>query len=381
MAATIRPALLSGAALAGTAALVFATPAALPGVPTPLQLSTAQYELTALSDVTVAGVLESFTTGWGGFIGAEDVFYPGEFANDVLISGFGGVAYYVVDQVLEGIAPLNLENYFFEVGSRNPGNEIFTGLGAAAYVGVGSVLGVDSAPAQFVKSLVGGGSFDIGTAVVSLTAGIPVVGDLTSVYFTGKTAGDETDYGTGLAGVIAYAGTLLPGLLGGQLGSFDLSGLLAGVGSLVNSIGDLINGGNGNGGGGASSDDDDAEDEDEDDDSDDEASDSEDDADEDDEDSEDEDGNGHGNGHSNRQVAPIPSAGATAAPAAAVAPREAEAPAKADVTAEPTESAGAGEAPDEAAPKRGAKRAAPDAGAEKSGSAGHSRGKAGRSAA
>ncbi len=371
MAATSRPALLSGAALAGTAALVLAAPAGLPGVPTPVQLSTAQYELTALSDVTVAGVLESFTTGWGGFIGPDDVFYPGEFANDVLISGFGGVAYYVVDQALDGLVPLNLENYFFEVGSRSPGNEIASGVGAAAFVGVGSVFGVDSAPAQLVKVLLGGGGFDLGTALVSLTAGIPVVGDLASVYFTGQIAGDETDYGTGLAGVIAYAGTLL----GGQPGTFDLSGLLAGVTSLVTSIGDLISGNsNGNGGGGASSgddvDDSDAESEDDDSDTDEEAD--SDDTDEDTEaDTDDNEGNGHGNGHGNRRVAVTPSATAPAAPAASVmsakveAAEEAEVDADiddfdaADVDAAQKDPAGA------KAPKRGAQRSG-GAGAEKS---------------
>lgn len=346
-----RPFLLTGAALVSAAALTVAAPAALPGVPTPLQLSTAQYELAALSDLSIQGALDAFTTGWGGFIGPADPFYPGEFANDVLLSGINGVAYYLVDQALDGIDPLNLENYFFEVGSRSPGNETIAGLGAAAYVGVGSVFGADSVPAQFVKTLLGGGSVDLGTAIVTLTAGIPVVGDLTSVYFTGQVAGGTTTYGTGLAGVLAYVGTLFPALSG-----VDFSGLVTGVAGLIGTIGDLISGGgSGNGNGGshhdesddsASTDSTDTEDTD--------TEDTED-ADTEDSDVEESHGNGHGNQNGNlvrsgdrvasgAAVLPKAAAAALTAPKADAASAPAEAPevtasVAAGDAAEPAESA------------------------------------------
>lgn len=364
MATTVRPFLLSGVALAGAATVTLAAPATMSGVPTPLQLSTAKYDLTALSDVSIQGIADAFTAGWGGFIGPADPFYPSQFANNVLLDGVGGVAYYVLDQALDGTVPFDLENYFFEIGSQNPADPLTAGLGAAAYVGVGSVFGAGSAPAQLVKSLIGGGSFDLGTAIVSLTVGLPVLSELTSVYFTGKVAGGTTAYGTGLAGVFAYIGTLLP-----QTAGLDLTGLIAGVTGLINNIGNLIGGsagaghgnghgnGNGSGAGGGShsgeadnnSDSPDTED------STDEGVDSS---------VEDHNGNGHksGNPHGNS-----PSAGATVAAraAAATAPATPAKPAKSAAAVEADITDVAVEAPT-TAPKRDAKR-----GAGTSHSAGH----------
>jgi len=114
---------MTGAALASVAAMAAAAPAVVPGhlagLPTPLSLSQAQVELTALADISIQGAIDAFTNGFGGFIGADDPYFPG-FANDALLTGFQGVGYYLVDQALEGIVPFNLDNYFFEVGSQNP---------------------------------------------------------------------------------------------------------------------------------------------------------------------------------------------------------------------------------------------------------------------
>ncbi len=237
-----RPFLTTGVALASAAAIAAVPSVVTAGTPTPAALSTATYELTALADVTIEGITGALIDGWGGFIGPDDIFYPNTFNNDAKLTGVNGVAYYLADQALGGVAPYNLENYFFEVGSRSQSNAALAGLGAVAYVGVGSAFGVDSVPAQLVKAITSGsfdlssinigdilanidlGSFDLANlapAVLALTAGIPVIGPVTSVYLTGRAPGDETVYGTGLAGVVAYAETALPGI----------SNLLNGIGA------------------------------------------------------------------------------------------------------------------------------------------------------
>lgn len=221
-----RPFIATSIALAGAAAIAAGPGIVATGAPTPLALSNAKYELTSLADITIEGITGALVDGWGGFIGPDDAFYPNTFNNDVKLTGANGVAYYLVDQALD--APYNVDKYFFEVGSQSTGNILLAGLGAAAYVGVGSAFGVDSVPAQLVKAITTG-SFDlsnlnignilgnidlanIGPAVLALTAGIPVLGPVASVYFTGQAPGDATVYGTGLAGVVAYAQTALPGI-------------------------------------------------------------------------------------------------------------------------------------------------------------------------
>lgn len=248
MATQTRPFMMTGVALASAAAIATTAPAVVPGhiagLPTPLSLSQAQYELTALADISIQGAITAFTTGWGGFIGADDPYFPGEFANDALLNGFTGVGYYLVDQAVEGIVPFNLENYFFEVGSQDPSNFVYSGATAAAYVGVSEVFGADSLPAQFIGSLVTGSS-SIGDAIVALTAGIPVVGDLTSVYFTGLAPNDATEYGTGITGVLSYAlQKVLPGIFGGGTG-LDIGGIVAAAVGLVSGLVDGIGWGGG----------------------------------------------------------------------------------------------------------------------------------------
>ncbi len=280
MATFARPFAMTGVALASIATIAVATPAVqgqFAGVSSPLKLSTAQYELAAFSDITVQGITHAIAAGYGGFIAANDTYFPGEFNNDAILKGTEGAAYYLIDTALTD--PLNLENYFFEVGSRGA-NLLTSGAGAAAYVGVASTFGVDSIQAQVLKTFLNGGlgvpaaasvaaadlsalnlanlnlgGLDIGallnnvignvdiaglikdvigganigniindlvggaigTAVVSLTAGIPVVGTLTSIYFTGKVPGDTTSYGTGFTGVISYATRHLGGIITGVI--------------------------------------------------------------------------------------------------------------------------------------------------------------------
>lgn len=368
MATQTRPFMMTGVALASAAAIATTAPAVVPGhiagLPTPLSLSQAQYELTALADISIQGAITAFTTGWGGFIGADDPYFPGEFANDVLLNGFTGVGYYLVDQAVEGIVPFNLENYFFEVGSQDPSNFVYSGATAAAYVGVSEVFGADSLPAQFIGSLVTGSS-SIGDAIVALTAGIPVVGDLTSVYFTGLAPNDATEYGTGITGVLSYAlQKVLPGIFGGGTG-LDIGGIVAAAVGLVSGLVDGI------GWGGGWSDDE-----------------------EDDDDdwgwsgwSDDDDDHGWGWGHHNRSAAAAaavtasPSAAAGEATAATARATAAEADQGAAAAAAPADSAadtpagdsadtaGAAEAPAASAPAAAAEPAEAPKAAAKAGAA------------
>ena len=189
----------------------------LMGAPTAPALSTAQYELTALSDITLQGINDAIVNGFGGKLGPTDPYYPGVFNNDTTVTGIYGAAYYVLDQ--SGIVPLNLDRYFFEAGSK-ASNPLTGGLGAVAYVGLTSVLGANSLPAQLAKAVFVTGTMNIQDAVVALTAGIPVLGELTSVYVNGTVAGGTTNYGTGFAGVSAYIQATYPGIAS-LVGSLD----------------------------------------------------------------------------------------------------------------------------------------------------------------
>lgn len=244
---TTRSLKTSGVALAGVAAMAVAAPAVVPGqiagLPSALSISKAEYRLTAIADIDFQQIAVAAATGFGGLLGPTDPFYPGEFDNDVLVNGPAGVAYYLIDTA--GFVPLYLDRYFFEAGSLG-GNPITSGLAAVAYVGAGSVFGVDSPITQAVKSIASGGGigagFDLSTAIAALTAGIPVVGDLASVYFTGTIPGDSTIYGTGVTGLITYAtNKLLPGGLGTVFQNLDLTALITTVTGLISGI----TGGNG----------------------------------------------------------------------------------------------------------------------------------------
>ena len=243
---TARSLRTSGAALAGVAALAVTAPCVvsgqIAGLPSALSISKAEYKLAAISDIDFQQIAVAAASGFGGLLGPSDPYYPGEFNNDALVTGPAGVAYYLIDTA--GFVPMNLDRYFFEVGSRGS-NAITSGLGAVAYVGAGSVFGVDSPVTQLVKSFVSGGGtgagFDLGTAIVALTASIPVIGDLASIYFTGTIPGDTTAYGTGLSGLVTYAtNKLLPGV-GGLIQNLDLNGLITTITGLISTI----TGGNG----------------------------------------------------------------------------------------------------------------------------------------
>lgn len=204
----------TGAALAAVAVLATAAPAVLPGHATDLPAITRAYDLTAATDISgqAAGVV--FLAGWGDFIGPDDPYFPGEFNNDLRLTGPLGVAYYLIDTSMDSAVTKDLENYIFELAGRqsDPFQAVQAAVQAAVYVAVASNLGVGSVPAKLAKSLVYGVPFDVPGAIVQLTAPIPLAGDIISVYFTGRAEGDPAVYGTGVNGLIAYSGTLLPWL-------------------------------------------------------------------------------------------------------------------------------------------------------------------------
>ena len=214
MATLNRTLLTSGAALV-TASAIVAAPIMAPGVgmlagaPTPAALSTAQYELTALADITLQGINDAIANGYGGNLGPNDPYYPGVFDNATKVSGLSGALYYVLDK--SGVVPFNLQDYYFEAG----------GVKAVAYVGVTNLFGANSLAGQLAKSVFVDGTVTLQDAIVTLTAGIPVLGELTSVYVNGTVAGDTTDYGTGFAGVAAYVEAKYPAIAS-LIGSLDL---------------------------------------------------------------------------------------------------------------------------------------------------------------
>jgi hypothetical protein len=212
---SVRPFLGIGAALTCAAIMATAAPVTVLSMPSELRaVSSPAYELTAAADISGQGLGVVLLVGWGDFIGADDPYFPGQFTNDLRINGPIGVAYYVIDSSMDSAVTKDLENYIFELAAResDPVKAIQAAVQAAAYVAVASNLGVGSVPAKLAKSFVYGVPFDVPGAIVQLTAPIPLVGDITSVYFTGRAEGDPALYGTGLNGLVAYSGTLLPWL-------------------------------------------------------------------------------------------------------------------------------------------------------------------------
>lgn len=216
--ATLNRTLLTSSAALVTASAIVAAPVMTPGAgmlagaPTPTALSSAQYELTALSDITLQGINDAIANGYGGNLGPSDPYFPGAFNNDTKVTGLNGALYYVLDK--SGVVPFNLQDYYFEGG----------GVKAVAYVGITNVFGADSLPGQLAKAVFVDGTVTIQDALVTLTAGIPVLGELTSVYVNGTVAGGTTNYGTGFAGVAAYVQATYPAIAG-LVGSLDLGKL------------------------------------------------------------------------------------------------------------------------------------------------------------
>jgi hypothetical protein len=246
MATRTRPFVVTGAALASAAAVVMATPdlvstrdLSIASAPSPTRLSTANYELTALADITVQGISDAYWFGWGGYVGCGDVnaqgqctytpqdtYYPG--VNQVYASGVSGVLYYLIDNAVDQFTPdFDLDNYFFEIGWLNGGypNATYSGVGSLFYVGAGELFGTDSPIFQVAKTVFYYGITNVinQTIVTLATALVPEItlgpvtvggGILASLYYYGQTPDQSFQANSnGLPAIWAYISTALTGLL------------------------------------------------------------------------------------------------------------------------------------------------------------------------
>lgn len=230
-----RPYLMSAAALASAAAIVGASPAFVPsdglalgGAPSPTKLVTANYELTALTDITVQGISDAYWFGWGGYIGADNPYYPNVYSQygPQYVTGVSGVSYYLIDNILDTFTDFDLDNYYFEIGNLNFGspNAGYSGAGAVIYVGTGQLFGQDSPIGQLTKTIFYYGTYPtvIGSVVSILQSVVPTFdigplqvggGILATLYFYGATPDGSFNYGTpGLSALLAYVSTAITGL-------------------------------------------------------------------------------------------------------------------------------------------------------------------------
>lgn len=231
-----RPYLMTAAAMASAAAIVGASPAFVPsaslalgGAPSPNKLVTADYELAALSDITVQGISDAYFFGWGGYVGSgypndPDPYYPE--IHGVYVSGVSGVSYYLIDNVLDTFTDFNLDNYYYEIGWLNGGNPNagYSGVGAVIYVGTNEFFGEDSPISQLTKTVFYYGTYPtiVGTTVSILQSVVPKFdigplevggGILATLYFYGATPDGSFNYGTpGLSALLAYVSTAVTGL-------------------------------------------------------------------------------------------------------------------------------------------------------------------------
>ena len=231
-----RPYLMTAAAVASAAAIVGASPAFVPsaslalgGAPSPNKLVTANYELAALSDITVQGISDAYFFGWGGYVGSgypndPDPYYPE--VHGVYVSGVSGVSYYLIDNVLDTFTDFNLDNYYYEIGWLNGGNPNagYSGAGAVIYVGTNEFFGEDSPISQLTKTVFYYGTYAtiVGTTVSILQRIVPTVdigplevggGILATPYFYGSTPDGSFNYGyPGLSALLAYVSTAITGL-------------------------------------------------------------------------------------------------------------------------------------------------------------------------
>lgn len=191
---------MTGVALASAAAVVAAVPAIVPShdvavasSPAPLALSTAKYELTSITEITVQGINDAYWFGWGGFLGPDTPYYQAE--NNIYLQGIPGVLYYLTDCATSDNCSdpeqpsngLTLDNYFFEAG----------GVPAVIDVVVNEVFGEGSVPGLLADSIFKYGTTNvINSLIYSAAEGLPEFnlgpvklggGILAGLYFYGET--------------------------------------------------------------------------------------------------------------------------------------------------------------------------------------------------
>ncbi len=296
MASRTRPFLMTGAALASAAAIVAASPTYLPthdiamGASAPLPVSTAKYELTAITDITIQGINDAYWFGWGGYIGGtvpgydEDgnpILYPAEAdgsppypnnqffpelnsyqavydpgtgdllgyyynQNGIYTAGAPGVLYYLADNLLETFAPgFDLDNYYFEVGSLGGyPNAPYSGWSAVAYVGLSEIFGPSSPIAVAAQAVFRYGLTNVVNSVITSAAELfPTVdigpvrvggGILAGLFYNGATPDGSFSYSTnGLSAILAYISTSISDNLPGAPSGAALSGAISAAAAAV----------------------------------------------------------------------------------------------------------------------------------------------------
>ncbi len=230
MARRIQSLAIAAAAVASTAAIVAAVPAAPSQAYTPPRLSSAKYELTALSDITIDGITNAFWNGYGGYIGVDngtpDKYYPTinpDGTSPVEVTGVSGVLYYLSDNVITQFLPsFNLQNYFFETaayGGFGGGIPALLYVGASEYIpGGGAVISVIQNAVALLQS-----AFVSATGILpQIHIGPVTIGGsiLSSLYFYGATPanlnssvhGPNYNYGSpGISAILGYISTSLHG--------------------------------------------------------------------------------------------------------------------------------------------------------------------------
>ena len=224
MARRIQSYAVAAAAVASTVALVAAVPASPSQAYTPTRLSTAQYELTALSDISIDGLINDYFNGYGGYITSTDPYYSDLNPNDttpIYVTGVSGVLYDITDNVIRTFLPsFNLQNYYFETAQVFGG-----GLPAVFYVGASEYIpggGTVVAIIQNAVALAQSAAVSATSILPQVNLGPVTVGGsiLSSLYFYGATpyalgaaaTGPDYDYGTsGLSAILAYVSTSLAG--------------------------------------------------------------------------------------------------------------------------------------------------------------------------
>jgi hypothetical protein len=233
-------ALLAASSITLTTPDLFQSDPSVASVSDSVRLSTLPYELTAFSDITLQGISNAYWFGWGNYIQPDDPYYgplnygypPYPQLNlPIYVSGIPGTLYYLIDNILDQFDDsIDLDNYFFEIGSQNFGipNAQFSGLGALLYVGSGKLFGTDSPIFQAADSLFHSGvTAQIQYGLTALaTAFVPKFnigslqvggGTLLDIYFYGQTPLTENPTfianTTGLPALWAYISSAITGSL------------------------------------------------------------------------------------------------------------------------------------------------------------------------
>lgn len=228
MATQTRPFMITGAALAGAAAIVAASPAIAPNFAlAPTALSAAKFQLTTFSDVFTipsATWISSYFQGYGGLIGptgtypdqVPDKYAPGCY-NNCYAYNLPGMAYLATDALINGNGQgwddaanwsTSAINYYFE------GNEYYGVSPALQYLADNAVGGN-----QVVQTLIDlffakPSSFaQIFTAAMSATAALVSQVPLVGPYVAGGMYAylGYNGYTPGLSGVLNYVIDLVTG--------------------------------------------------------------------------------------------------------------------------------------------------------------------------